>query len=43
MGFEVVDGVEGFVVQNGEGASGEGADEETAEETRSVGDGDVVY
>ena len=41
MRFEVVDGVEGFVVEDGEGAGGESADEEATEETWGVGDGDV--
>ncbi len=42
MTFEVVNWVEGFVVEDGEGAGGESADEETAEESGGVGDGDGV-
>ncbi len=38
----MVDGVEGFVVEDGEGAGGESADEETAEEAGGVGDGNGV-
>lgn len=35
-------GVERFVVEDGESASGEGADEERAEKTGGVGDGDSI-
>ena len=42
MGLEVVDGVERFVVEDGESAGGEGADEEAAEEAGGVGDGEGV-
>lgn len=38
----MVSGVKGFVVENGEGAGGESADKEGAEEAWSVGDGDSV-
>ena len=38
----MVDGVERFVVEDGEGAGGEGADEEGAEKAGGVGDGDGV-
>ena len=38
----MVDRVEGFVVKNCEGAGGKGPDQERAEETGSVGDGDGV-
>ena len=38
----MVDGVERFVVENGEGAGGESADEEGAEEARCMGDGDRI-
>lgn len=42
VGFEVMDGVEGLVVKDGEGAGGEGADEKGAEQTRGMGDSDGV-
>lgn len=38
----MVDGVEGLVPENGESASGEGADEEGTEQAGGVGDGDGV-
>ncbi len=42
MAFQVVDGIEGFGVEDGEGAGGEGADEQRAEEAGGVSDGDGV-
>ena len=42
MRFEVVDGVEGLVVQNRESAGGEGSDQEGTEEAGSVGDGNII-
>ena len=38
----MVDGIEGFVVEDGEGAGGEGANEEGAKEARGMGDSDAV-
>ena len=38
----MVDGVEGFLMKEGESAGGEGADEEGTEETGSMSDGDSV-
>ena len=38
----MVDGVEGFIVKEGEGASGKSTDEEGAGEAGAVGDGDGV-
>lgn len=38
----MVNGVEGLIVQDGEGAGGESADEEGAEEAGGVGDGEGV-
>ena len=35
-------GVKRFIVKNGKGASGEGANEKGTEEARSVGDGDRI-
>lgn len=40
--FDVIDGVEGFVFNEGEGAGGEGADEEGADEAGAVSDGNGV-
>ena len=40
--FQMMDGVEGFVMENCESAGGQGADEEGAEQARSVGYGDGV-
>lgn len=37
-----MDGVEGLVPKDSEGASGERADEERAEKTRSVSDGNII-
>lgn len=42
VGLQVVDGVEGFFVEEGEGAGGQSADEEGTQEPGSVGDGDGV-
>ena len=42
VALEMVDGVEGFVVKDSEGAGSEGADEEATEEAGGVGDGDGV-
>lgn len=42
VGFEVVDGVEGLIPEEGERTGGEGADEEGTEQAWSVGDGDGV-
>lgn len=39
----MVDGVEGFVVQNRESAGGESADEEGTEEAGRMSDGDSIY
>lgn len=38
----MVDGVEGFLVEDGEGAGGKGADEKGTEEAGGVGDSDGV-
>lgn len=38
----MVDGIEGFMPEDGEHAGGKGADEEGAEEAGGVGDSDVV-
>ena len=38
----MVDGVEGLVMEDGEGAGGEGADEKGTKEAGCVGDGDGV-
>ncbi len=42
VGFEVVDGVEGLMPENGKHAGGQGTDHEGAHETGGVGDGDGV-
>lgn len=42
MGFEVVDGIERLLPENGESARGERADEERAEQAWSMSDGDGV-
>ena len=42
MRLEMVNGVEGFVVEEGEGAGGQSADEEGTEKAWGVGDGDGV-
>lgn len=42
VGFEVVSRIERLVVKDGEGAGGKGADEEAADEARSMSDGDSV-
>ena len=38
----MVDGVEGDVMEDREGAGGEGADEKGTEESGGVGDGEIV-
>ena len=38
----MVDGIEGFIMEDGEGAGGESANQEGAEEAGGVGDGDGV-
>ncbi len=42
VGLEMMDGVKGLMPEDGEYAGGKGADEERTEETRSVGNGDVI-
>lgn len=42
VGLEMVDGVKGFMPENGEHAGGQGADEEGTQETRGVGNGNVI-
>lgn len=42
VGLEMVNGVKGFVPENGEHAGGQGADEEGTQETRGVGNGNVI-
>lgn len=40
--FEMMNGVEGFVPENGKGAGGESANEKGSEKARGVSDGDIV-